>query len=68
MDTAQRTLIAHGFIDLANLIAAALIFGQVVSEASFHEYMFAVGLLFTVTLYLVGTRFSKEKRASDVNK
>jgi hypothetical protein len=67
MDTAQRKLIAQGFVDLANLIPAALVFGQFVSESRFHGYVFAVGLFFTVTLYLVGTRFSKEKGNSHVN-
>jgi hypothetical protein len=53
MDSSQRKLIAHGFVDLANLIAAALVFGQFVSRSSFHGYVFAVGLFLTVILYLV---------------
>ncbi len=61
MDSSQRKLIAQGFVDLANLIAAALVFGQFVSGSSFHGYVFAVGLFLTVTLYLVGTIFGKEQ-------
>lgn len=61
MDSSQRKLIAQGFVDLANLIAAALVFGQFVSGSSFHSYVFAVGLFLTMTLYLVGTIFGKEQ-------
>jgi hypothetical protein len=61
MDSAQRKLIAQGFVDLANLIAAALVVGQFVSGSSFHGYVFAAGLFLTITLYLVGIIFAQEQ-------
>ncbi len=61
MSTEQRKLIAKGFVDLANLTAAALVLGQFVSGLSFHGDIFAAGLFLTMTLYLVGILFAKEQ-------
>lgn len=64
MTHAQRRLFAKGLIDLANIIAGALVFGQLVSNQPLDLTTLALGILFTLTFYLAALGVSKDKRHS----
>lgn len=51
MNQAQRELFAKGLVDLANVVAGALVFGQLVA-GKFSIAIFGVGILITITFYL----------------
>ncbi len=51
MNREQRELFAKGLIDLANVVAGALVFGQLVS-GEFSVAIFGVGILVSVTFYI----------------
>ncbi len=51
LNQAQRELFARGMVDLANIVAGALVFGQLVS-GTFSIVIFGVGILVTITFYL----------------
>jgi hypothetical protein len=57
----QIKVIAHGFVEMANLTAVALVISQLLTQ-KINWVAFAVGLLIAVTLYL--TAFTTLK---DVN-
>jgi hypothetical protein len=59
----QREILAEKLIDLANIVAGALVIGQVVSD-KFDTISFIFGLLVTGVLYLVGLEFSKQRPAT----
>lgn len=61
MSREQRKLFAEGVIELANIVAGALVFGQFVSGGGFNVRVFGLGLLLTVSLYLGGYGFSRER-------
>lgn len=50
MNEKQRELFAKGLVDLANVVAGALVFGQLVS-GNFSLVIFGVGILVTITFY-----------------
>lgn len=57
----QRKLFAKGLIDLANVVAGALVFGQLVS-GQFSITIFGVGILVTITFYLGALGVAKERK------
>ena len=57
---AQRKLFAKGMINLANIIAGALVFGQLVSSVSLRVHIFVLGILIVCFFYVVAYKFSKE--------
>jgi hypothetical protein len=59
MTNEQRKVFAKGSIDLANIVAGALVFGQFVSEHSVSIWVFILGVLIAAVFYLVAYRFSK---------
>jgi len=61
----QREVLAEKLIDLANIVAGALVIGQVVSD-KFNVTSFIFGLLTTGVLYLVGLEFSKQRPATNL--
>ena len=58
MNEKQRELFAKGMVDLANLAAAALIFGQFVSGLPFNFRSMSLGFISACALYLGGYLFS----------
>ena len=61
MNQEQRTLFAKGLVDLANVVAGALVFGQLVS-GEFFVTIFAVGILVTITFYLGALGVARDKK------
>jgi len=59
MGREQRTLVAKGLVELGNIVAGAMVFGQFVSEAPLRGGVFALGLLLTTALYFGGIGISK---------
>lgn len=59
MNQEQRKLFAKGLVDLANLVAAALIFGQFVSGQPISIVLVFIGFIIAFGLYLAGYRFSR---------
>lgn len=59
MNQEQRKLFAKGLVDLANLVAAALIFGQFVSGQPISIVLVFIGFVIAFGLYLAGYRFSR---------
>ena len=64
MQHKQRELFAKSMMDLGNLVAVALVFGQFVTGQPFSMVAFGIGLIVTAALYFGGFTFSRE-RASD---
>lgn len=60
MNGAQRKIFAEGLINLANIVAGALVFGQVVSGQYFSARAFFIGIVLTIVLYLGAYWFSKK--------
>ena len=58
MTTEQRKLVANGLINLGNIAAGLLIFGQALSE-KFHIGTFIYGMIVLVVCYIIGTFLSK---------
>lgn len=48
-------------VNLANIVAGALVFGQFITEKSFSGALFILGILFTIIFYLGAYGFSKAK-------
>jgi hypothetical protein len=59
MSNAQRTLFAEKLLDLANLIAGALVFGPFVSGQAFSMLTFLLGILLAALTYYVAYRTSR---------
>ena len=59
MNQEQRNLFAKGLVDLANLVAAALVFGQFVSGQPINFHIVLFGLIIAFALYLGGYWFSR---------
>jgi uncharacterized membrane protein len=57
----QRDLFATSMMDLANLVAVALVFGQFVTAQPFNLVAFGTGLIVTATFYFGGFTFSRER-------
>ena len=57
----QREVLAEKLIDLANIVAGALVVGQFISDHAFNILSFIFGLLTTGVLYFVGLEFSKQR-------
>jgi hypothetical protein len=51
MQQKQRELFAKSTMDLANLVAVALVFGQFVTAQPFNLVAFGTGLIVTAALY-----------------
>jgi hypothetical protein len=62
MAKAERDLLSKGLVDLANIVAGALVFGQIVSGTRFSIIVFIVGVLLTIALYTAGLAFSYRGR------
>jgi hypothetical protein len=56
----QRDLFAEKAIDLANIAAGALVFGQFLSEEGFRWSILAVGAMCYVFLIAFAYRFTRE--------
>ena len=61
MSQEQRKLFAEGMINLANIGAGAMVFGQLISGGRVDFGLIALGLLVTSALYFVAFRFSHHK-------
>lgn len=61
MSKSSRKLFAKGLIDLANLVAAALIFGQFVSDRKIDLNTILLGVTITIIFYLWALEVLKEK-------
>jgi hypothetical protein len=59
MSNDQRQLFAKGSVDLANIVAGALVFGQFVTAQPLRISVFILGLLIAGALYGVAYRFSR---------
>jgi hypothetical protein len=57
----QRDLLAKSMMDLANLVAVALVFSQFVTPQPFSVVACGIGLLVTAALYFGGFTFSRER-------
>jgi len=55
----QRKLFAKGLVDLANIVAGAMVFGQFAFEQPINLRVIVLGILFTTTFYLGGLGVSK---------
>ena len=51
MTEKQRKLLATGLIELANIVAGALVFGQFISSKEFDVLVYNIGALAAVALY-----------------
>lgn len=60
MSQEQRRLFAKGLIDLANIGAGAMVFGQFVSGGAIDFGLLSLGIIATLTLYFGGYRFSRD--------
>jgi len=58
MTVEQRKLIANGLINLGNIAAGLLIFGQAISER-FQKGAFTYGMVVLIVCYTVGVILSK---------
>ena len=65
MNEGQRKLFAKGSIDMANIVAGALVFGQLVSSQEFNRKTFAVGILIAIVFYFGAYLFSNERKVSE---
>ena len=61
MSREQRKLFAEGLIQLANIVAGALVFGQFVSDRFVDFGVIAIGIIFTFVFYFGAYLFSKEE-------
>ena len=61
MQQKQRELFAKSMMDLGNLVAVALVFGQFVTGQPFSVVTFGIGLIVTAALYFGGFTFSRER-------
>jgi uncharacterized membrane protein len=61
MQQKQRELFAKSMMDLANLVAVALVFGQFVTAQPFNAVACGTGLIVTAALYFGGFTFSRER-------
>jgi hypothetical protein len=61
MQQKQRELFAKSMMDLGNLVAVALVFGQFVTGQPFSMVAFGIGLIVTAVLYFGGFTFSRER-------
>lgn len=59
MNQEQRKLFAKGLVDLANLVAAAMVFGQFVSDSPVDFSTAAVGVIIALVFYCGGYWFSR---------
>ncbi|MBZ0283122.1 MAG: hypothetical protein K8L97_20460 [Anaerolineae bacterium] len=50
----QRGRIGEKLLDLGNIAAGALLFGQFISDRPFHLLIAVLGILAVIVLYLVG--------------
>ena len=57
----QRKLFAEGLVNLANIGAGAMVFGQLISGALVDFGLVALGLIVTFALYFVAFRFSRHR-------
>lgn len=57
----QRELISEGLINLGNIAAAALIFGQQVSLKSYDWLIFVYGIAVVFVCYFIGAFIIKPK-------
>ena len=55
----QRKLFAEGMINLANIVAGALVFGQIISGRSIDFGIISLGIIFTCVFYFVSYLFSR---------
>lgn len=54
LDEKKKELLANKLLDLANIAAGALIFGQFLSESPVNKVLFVIGIGIVVLLYWVG--------------
>ena len=59
MSELQRKFFAKGFIDLANIGAGAMVFGQFISENLLDGRVLILGILVTIVFYIVAYELSK---------
>jgi hypothetical protein len=61
MQQKHRELFAKSMMDLGNLVAVALVFGQFVTGQPLSMGAFGIGLIVTAVLYFGGFTFSRER-------
>lgn len=59
MNEKQRELFAKGLVDLANVVAGALVFGQFVSGLPINFSIVVVGIISALVFYCGGYWFSR---------
>jgi hypothetical protein len=60
MTDEQRDMFAKGSVDLANIVAGALVFGQFISDRPLYIWTFILGIIMACIFYLVAYRFSRK--------
>ena len=60
MSAKQREMFARGAVELANIVAGALVFGQFLAETPVNISIFSTGILVSFVFYLVAYKFSQE--------
>ncbi len=61
MTHAQRSLFAKGLVDLANIIAGALVFGQFITERPLNLLTLVLGIILAITFYFGALGLAKDK-------
>jgi hypothetical protein len=64
MSEKQRELFAKGMVDLANIVAGALVFGQLVSGHTVNMSKMVLGITFAGVFYIGAFTFSSERKMS----
>lgn len=59
MGREQKMLVAKGLIELGNIVAGAMVFGQFLSGAPFRIGVLGIGIVLTVALYIGGIGFAR---------
>jgi hypothetical protein len=55
---AFRSLFAEKLMELGNIIAAAFVFSQFLSEKEFSTQLFTLGLILTTIMYIISYKIS----------
>jgi len=62
MSEKQRDLFAKGMVDMANIVAGALVFGQLVSGHTVNMSKMVLGIAFAGVFYIGAFSFSTERK------
>jgi hypothetical protein len=65
MQQSQRELFSKGFIDVANLCMAALVFGQLASGKAVNRGLLVLGVVFWIIFYIGAFSMSLDRSKID---